>query len=371
MEEKILNLFYQKVVPEASTGEIHIEDWVFHIGFSVLGEGRFLTEKRNEQDIVLVISCFSTFHSALVEYVEKMLAWLLQYPAFRKTDSLFFDGNWDAIATNCLASLWVNATSQDFLHPENYLRRRIDFLEQETKEEISFPVVGGAVPSLGDSHVSYCVAPQNPCTHETPYVFQTKISSQEGEYLLPAISFGISDAICYVYSIQAKKKQELTPYQKKMNRLFYKANQGVEDSSEESIRDISASQIIALTCFLDFLKKRDIQKMEAISYLPIRYQAKSRVIEKRLKKVVDQEEVRKQLEEERDFLQTNISNKFLRIFRRLCYHFPEVQIQSFPYEEGEGMRFSITESLEQEKDHFLHQIYQSLQDVEKRKEDYL
>ena len=81
--------------------------------------------------------------------------------------------------------------------------------------------------------------------------------------------------------------------------------------------------------------------------------------------------MRKQLEEERDFLQTNISNKFLRIFRRLCYHFPEVQIQSFPYEEGEGMRFSITESLEQEKDHFLHQIYQSLQDVEKRKEDYL
>ena len=126
---------------------------------------------------------------------------------------------------------------------------------------------------------------------ETPYCFECCLVGDE-EYLLPIVSYGISDDTCYIYAIQDFNKHESTPYHNKIKRMLYKLNKGVLESEskdyieykngssyfyQENISDVSPGAILALTIFLNEIQKYGINKVKVIPYLPVRYENKIKV----------------------------------------------------------------------------------------------
>ena len=55
---------------------------------------------------------------------------------------------------------------------------------------------------------------------------------------------------------------------------------------------------------------------------------------------------------------TNSMNKFYRSFRRLSYHFPEVEVISYPFEMDNGMHLVVPDTISSQDD-FIHAVYDS------------
>lgn len=353
MEEKILEIFYQEVVKEAMEGRIQIGDWFFNIGFSTKLGDCFLSQHKEEFE-TLEINNQESFQQKLIEYTNTLLNWFINYPDFKNCDSLYFDGNINLIIKNIVSSVWSNAMVDDFKNPEMYLQRCIDILNMDENTK-NFSMESDFIPSLNNSRIICKVVPQNPANYESPYAFESQIVSEDGTYLLPSISFGVSNQICYMTGIQNKHKEIVTPYEKKINRLLYRVNKKVEDSyEEERIQDISSSQLISMVCFLKFLRIKNIQNVVANSYFPVRYHAKINAMKKKAK-MANQEEMDLQL----STLYENIVNKFLRVLRRTTYHFPEITINSFPFELDSSTHITIGNELERDEDSLVYQINDS------------
>lgn len=215
---------------------------------------------------------------------------------------------------------------------------------------------------------------------ETPYKIDINFTNYFGEekvyYNLPSISYGITlengEKVCYVYSIlNPKEKNNKTnnqnKYEKKIVREMYKLNAGVrEQESEEyknyingessyypeNISDVSPSAIISLTVFLSLLEKENIKEIKVVPYLPLRYLSR----ELSLREINDSAKV-EELKARNNYLQQNITDKFIRTFRRVNYHFPGLEINRYPYELDEYMGASL--SLEESKfnNQILEEIY--------------
>lgn len=97
----------------------------------------------------------------------------------------------------------------------------------------------------------------------------------------------------------------------------------IEDISDENIKDVSVSSIVALTLFTSFLQDISCNEMIVKSNFPIRNMAKMNN-----SRVPYDEFVR---------ICNNTINKYYRNFRRLSYHFPELEITSYPYELDNSM----------------------------------
>lgn len=380
MKQEILQIFYNQVVPEANTGLIQIGGWNFNIRFFLkikdLPIQKF-DEKKDyiefipeNKEIVITVQNIETFHELLVEYTEKMYAFIVDNPKFYNIDNLYFEGNRENILKGILSTVWINATEENFKNPEQFLKMRIQFLEDENSlNDLNAKFIGEKIGTLDDSQIEVEIKKQNPFAHETPYVFTSQIQKELNgnieTFNLPNISYGIYDDKCYIYSIQnkSKKNDQLTPYQKKINRLLYQANKDVlDDYEEENIRDISQPHLFALTIFLKFI---NVEKVVVPCYLPIRYNAKIRVLNNKLNQIKDYtekqvEDIKQELEKDVDKIQENIIQKYLRTFRRLEYHFPNFKIVSFPYDVDNNMHIHIKREKYQNQDHVLYDVYNSM-----------
>ena len=63
----------------------------------------------------------------------------------------------------------------------------------------------------------------------------------------------------------------------------------------------------------------------------------------------------------------NTINKYYRSFRRLSYHFSELEIMSYPYEQDNSMHICVPESFSMDRDDYVHQVYSSVHPVSFRK----
>lgn len=385
MKEEIIQIFNNQVVPEAETGIIKIDGWNFNIRFSInqnsaktmIASTSFIerdSEKdfiQENKDIVITVKNPDRFYELLVEYTEKMYEFIVSNPGFYSIDNLYFEGKKDCIIKGILSTVWINATEENFKNPESFLETRISFLEDKTTlEYLGKEMIGEKIELLDNSYISSSICKQNPVAHETPYVFTSKIQKEiDGRietFELPNISYGIKDDTCYVYSIQNSKSNQLsrTPYQKKINRLLYQAEKNVhEEYKEESIKDISEPHLFALTIFFKFI---GIKEVIIPDYLPIRYNAKIRVLNnkiRKLEKTTNKEELENiiaSLEQEIDKIQDNITQKYLRTFRRLEYHFPKLSVTSYPYEVDNYMHMKTKMLDDPENNHILYEVYKSI-----------
>ena len=192
--------------------------------------------------------------------------------------------------------------------------------------------------------------------------------------LLKKIIFMIIDDTAVIYAVQNNKKFknniDNNDYQKKIYRKLFKVNKNFEkekniDNIEnpENITGISPSALVSLTICLSLLENKGIKKVKIPTFLPIRYNAKemsylvkeSKMKEKGIPLVKLKNEFHKS-QQEHEEIQRNISDKFLRYFRRLEYVFDNIKISSYPFELDSSAHLKINE-FHKSNNPFLEELY--------------
>lgn len=376
MEQLILNIFYNDILSSvANNNFVEIDGWRFNAQFNTIFTEANHKSLINDNNLeTLIINDIDNFNTALIEYTITMFNHINEHPSLQNIEYIYYEGNINNILKMIILNVWFNATVEDFKNPINFLKLRKAFLEDKlVKDNLNHIFESESIAELNDSFIKSTITIQNPSTNETPYVFKSNIINNTNEkehYSLPEISFGIVDDVCYIYAIHGDKIKNFNSYEKKINRLLFKANKDFsEEYEEESSKDISVSQLFAMTIFLKFLNSHNIKHLVVKNYFPVRYNAKVLANENKLKRLNEQEhnlineEYIKQktdLINNADLIQFNIINKYIRIINRLAYHFNNVKVLSFPYEIDDSMHVDIGESVTLDNDHILYNVYRSL-----------
>lgn len=354
MKEK----FYE-LIKEASTGTVIIDgdEWPVYFDTKIEQNGKVLIDTGANAPGKLLIRNEEKFFSLLQEYLE------LEISKNRKAYT-FINKSVEEKMKFLMMNLISNATSEDFINPEEFLRRNIDFQKDITFQSINTPLEVKLGQTFKNSHLEI----QNELTDsrmETPYKITEKlkgvINNQEVEYYLPSIYYGIrqenNELVCYIYSIISdNKKKNETEENKKytsiINRLLYKLNNGIKEKEsveyfdfknnlsdyypEGNITDVTPSFILSLNIFITLLQNKKITKIKAVPYLPIRYISREVAAENN-----EAADKKKELLERNDAIQTNLTNKFIRTFRRLAVQNDSLEIETYPYELDEFLTIKL------------------------------
>ena len=338
-------IFYE-LIREAKNGKITIDGEEWPIGFNSIIGGKRLSNKRNLS--VLVIENEEEFFEWLEKYIK------LELYVNRK-HMMYSDLTDRSHIKSLMAYLFINMSTEDFLHPLDAIRRRIEFLRDTTfslfEESVDFNAIPGSKLLIDQSVQSIYM--------ETPYIMDFTIE-QGGSYIrLPYISYGICEEdgkkVCYIYSIMNHplgKYYYVDPQLAKLvNKVMFKLNKGVSKSESqeyrdykdgkangyvENISDVTPSFVFSSVTFLTMLQSKGITKVKAVPYLPLRYLSRSIAAEN-----TDDPNIRKQKEERNDQIQRNATEKFIRTFRRAAYHMNGVEVVSYPYEVDECLTLEL------------------------------
>ena len=246
-----------------------------------------------------------------------------------------------------IATVLSNMTLEDFDNPIDFFTRRIAFLQDSTLDEFKIARDIG-YSKMFDANLEVEIR-NEPIFMETPYgVYIRIVRYEEGEklsYSLPVVRLGICGCKAYIYAVQNDQVEETkdTPLKqaffKRIKRKLYAVGAGLSHEEREiktidNIHEVSPSSLISLIITLGLLKSRGVSLIIAYPLLINRYNANliySKEEYKRLSSMNDDlykdilshlAYLRKNL----DVIQANISDKFIRNFRRIAYHFDGMEV---------------------------------------------
>lgn len=352
----IKEIFYE-LISEAKNGKILISDEEYYVGFNTNINDE-LVEYNEDNNVELYIDNLDLFIEKLKEYI------LLELELKRKT--IRQDSSKDYIKFLILY-LFANATTEDFRRPINYIEKYINFLRDTTLSNYNEGVLYSLDGLFSDNQLSIKNTKQS-IMMESPFKVELSIINKENpnlSFILPEISYGISyengETICYIYSILNKENidkvldKDLLKFKKNISRKLYKLNKGISDieSSEfndykngisdyypENITDVSVSSVLSLFIFINLIKDK-VDKIKGVPYLPIRY-----ISRENASSLASTEERKKELQERNYAIQTNLTEKFIRTFRRVEQYIGDISISSYPYEVDEFITCTITNKKE-------------------------
>lgn len=319
MVEKLLDI----VLKEASVGRIEFGDMFANVRFDTAYNQNFIQGAYP----VLQIRDRKQFVDKVTEYIEC----LQTVPSRYKLE---------------IVNLFSDATWEDFRRPIEYINRRISFVKNPLLEDGTIK----GIETLDGADIKFEVKRY---IHETPYCFKSYVTKDDDVYELPTISYGIEGDTCYVYAIQNYQKSINTQFQKRIKRRLYRLNDGlVPTDNPEDILNVSPAAVLCLSVFLNELQKHGIKKIIAIAFLPIRYNSKKEAIQLeidyRAKNWSEQDRLQLKEEKRQEHLriQNNLTQKFIRSFNRLTFHFPNIEITAFPWIEDENLNLQLDEFTE-------------------------
>ena len=334
MESIIKKIFEEEIIPSVKTGKVYIKEYDPYIKEEVIFTYNIRYDVGVTKDLmmpVLTIHEEEQFYQLLEEYVMEMMN---TYPI---DETIITQHEY---MKKIMATVFNNATYDDFLNPEQYLKKRIAFLESGKKW-------------MQEPSVSYFLDHDNLCCEtkiekqgvmlETPYRFSSSIKKNQLEYELPNISFGIQDQTCYIYNIQEgkhhKKAEEIEQIIKTNFKKVPVNEEEYHSYYRNKLRNVTPSFLMTMALFLKYIYDHGIEDVQVVPYLPIRYQAKKeahQVITKQKAHSKEEElELLQQLEEKQKRIQENITDKFLRLFERLevMTDMVEITLQPFEYDD--------------------------------------
>ena len=352
MNIDILDIFYNYVIKEAVNGKVScFFDYTVIFNTYLEETNERLICKQNIPNVIiptLKIKSREIFNELLIKYVNLCKNF---YTANNFEEEVLnreeYEINRTCPEKQILTLLWSNATFDDFENPECYLRKRIAFLESNVKlEDITTDY-----SNYLNGNINIKILKDN-IYNETPYKMVIDIKNSKGEiYSFPQIKFGIENDTVYFYAIQNINKIHYG-YAKMINRLLFKIGENFDSNKdnheiygEGNLKDISASFLVALNIAVNYFNNLGYQKLVASSILITRWNAKKVIVNSKIKSNVFSEREALELIKKQDAIQQNLTDKFLRTFLRLDYHYPNLEVNAYPFDIDSNLHLKITGDL--------------------------
>ena len=294
-----VSIFYDEVINEASTGRVDCF-FMMNLLFNtyIKDENRVIKSESNDEGRylvpTLVIKNKESFNKLLTEYL--ILA-KSKYDLTKYYEALEFsdiENSEQVINKLVLTTLWANATYDDFEDSEEFLRKQISFLKDNTFSEYNEPTIIGYSEVLGGYIEIENIS--EPILNETPNSLKISLieSDTNERYTFPLVRYGIKDDKCYIYAVQKNKKYDIdNAFKKKVNRRLFKIgenfdtkNDTYENYKEGNLKDVSASFVVASNIALGLLSSKGINDIVVPSILIERWNAKEKNIIVRSKKKI-------------------------------------------------------------------------------------
>lgn len=340
-----IRVFYDEIINEASTGRVDCFFMMNLLFSTYLKEENKTIEAKKDDDgryliPTLVIKNKENFNKLLTEYLTLART---KYDLTKYYEALEFSdikNHEQVINKLILTTLWANATYDDFSDSEEFLRKQISFLKDNTFSEYNEPTIIGYSEMLGGYVEIENIS--EPILNETPN--SLKISLVEPEtnekYTFPLVRYGIKDGKCYIYAVQKNKKFDIdNNFKKKVNRKLFKIgenfdtkNDTYENYKEGNLKDVSASFVVASNIALGLLSSKGINDIVVPSILIERWNAKEKNIVLRSKKEEKPKEYIETNKDEHNGIQSNLTEKLLRTFLRIVSHNNTFEVIAYPFD---------------------------------------
>lgn len=367
--ENVENIFYNEIIQEAATGYVDC-DFFIPICFETKELKNNVLESittakyfPNVMTPTLLIKDRTHLTDSIRQYVELARE-------FYKNDARLIDMDEHTKDKYIISSLLANTLVTDFNDIDSLFVRHSNFLKDDSFFKFLEPQNIG-YSSILESNVMVEVEKQS-IVEETPYGLKLSLQDEQGNttYVFPIIRFGISDNKAYIYAVQGMEDNN----NKKIERKLRKIGEGFAEGEEEkdpvnypeNLYSVSPWAIAALSIAVPFIRRHSgIEEFVApyflvnrwnaveISYEILKEQYKGREEEDKIKKVLSRKE---EMVVHHDDIQRNITDKFIRNFRRLDHHFSNINIDSFPLEMDSSLHFTVDSSL-QCNNHLLEELY--------------
>lgn len=340
-----IRVFYDEIINEASTGRVDCFFMMNLLFSTYLKEENKTIEAKKDDDgryliPTLVIKNKESFNKLLTEYLTLART---KYDLTKYYEALEFSdikNHEQVINKLILTTLWANATYDDFSDSEEFLRKQISFLKDNTFSEYNEPTIIGYSEMLGGYVEIENIS--EPILNETPN--SLKISLVEPEtnekYTFPLVRYGIKDGKCYIYAVQKNKKFDIdNNFKKKVNRKLFKIgenfdtkNDTYENYREGNLKDVSASFVVASNIALGLLSSKGINDIVVPSILIERWNAKEKNIIVRSGREENKEEYIEINKNEHNEIQSNLTEKLLRTFLRIVSHNNTFEVIAYPFD---------------------------------------
>lgn len=354
-----INVFYDEIINEASTGRVDCFFMMNLLFSTYLKEENKTIEAKKDDDgryliPTLVIKNKESFNKLLTEYLTLART---KYDLTKYYEALEFSdikNHEQVINKLILTTLWANATYDDFSDSEEFLRKQISFLKDNTFSEYNEPTIIGYSEMLGGYVEIENIS--EPILNETPN--SLKISLVEPEtnekYTFPLVRYGIKDGKCYIYAVQKNKKFDIdNNFKKKVNRKLFKIgenfdtkNDTYENYKEGNLKDVSASFVVASNIALGLLSSKGINDIVVPSILIERWNAKEKNIIVRSGREENKEEYIETNKDEHNEIQRNLTEKLLRTFLRIISHNNTFEVMSYPFDIDSSLHIRTSPELD-------------------------
>lgn len=348
----IKEIFFE-VIKEAKNAKVLLDNEEYYVGFNTNINNEII-EYNEFNNASLYINDLELFMSKIEEYI------LLELELKRK--SIKYIKNSRDYIKSLIMYLFVNATTEDFRNPINYIEKYINYLKDNTLESYNEGMKYD-LDGLFLNNQLYIKNTQQSIMMETPFKIELSIINKDNtklSFILPEISYGINyengKKVCYIYSILNKENldkvldEDLLKYKKNISRKLYKMNKGISsieseefndfkngksDYYPENITDVSVSSVLSLYIFINLIKDK-VDEIKGVPYLPIRYLSREYA-----SFLAPTEQRKKELQTRNNNIQANLTEKFIRTFRRVVQYIDDVSISSYPYEVDEYITCSV------------------------------
>ena len=320
----------------------------------------------NETQPIMIVNNYKEFFEQLRQYYEQDIELY-----FKRTDITGFPVYEQE---NCFEQIWLRATPDDFNNPESFLKKQVQMIKDNTFEKYDEETYLGKLKILDDNII--CIKNGIARTwDENLREIEIKIYDKQyynnkelfnrPHYALPVVRYGIYEEngkkVCYIGSVQNKRKslldreiEQKQDVNKKVERKKYNVNEGVPEESKDKVEP---KNILALSLFIDILSKEGITDIE----ISIIYVLDYEYHEKKSKKILEDfknewtEDRKKRFplryKEEEYYLKHNYNKqdliseikteRMIKNFERILYHYPNGKIVSYPGELDSFLHLNI------------------------------
>jgi len=351
----IEKIFFDEIVKEAETGSVNC-GFILPLCFStreLVGNNYVDLTTAKEFDDTLMPTLLIKDRARLISKIEEYI----------EASSEFYcdDVNLKIIPNKekyLIARVLSNALSTDFNDIAELFDRHTQFIKNNCFDNYFVPQNIGYCDKL-KSHIIVEVSKQD-ISNETPYALKSLLIDDDYNvlYRFPNVSFGIANGKAYIYSVQGTKEDK----NKKVERLLRKVDAGFSIGDEardsimnpENLSSVSPWALVSLTIALPIIKNSsEIDYFLAPSFLVNRWNGaevsfsnfKSSHEEVEASSMIREMFLKKEKEHsEHDDIQRNITDKFLRNFRRLEHQSDKIKILDMPYEVDSCLRFKVDDN---------------------------